>query len=142
MACGLYKPGVQQQAWTENTELEFTPREAMGKGENVCLKHTMTFRDWERKGTRGFTQQGGTTMHRLWTAPRGKGRLLQNLARAVPEKLRVMTAGLQTGKGEVRATQTRFSCCQGGTEGNGEADGGRGRGELPKDRNNNSTFMH
>lgn len=49
MACGLYKPGVQQQAWTENTELEFSPREAMGKGENVCLKHTMTFRDWEKK---------------------------------------------------------------------------------------------
>ena len=108
MACGLYKPGVQQQAWTENTELEFTPREAMGKGENVCLKHTMTFRDWEkkkkteRKGTRGFTQKGGTTMDRLWTAPRGKGRLLQNLTRAVPEKLRVMKAGLQTRKGEVK----------------------------------------
>lgn len=33
VACGLYKPGVQQQAWTENTELEFTtrdPREKVG----------------------------------------------------------------------------------------------------------------
>lgn len=56
----------------------------------------------EGKGTRGFTQKGGTTADRLRTAPRGKGRFPQNLTRAVPQKLRVMKAGLQTREGEAK----------------------------------------
>ena len=81
----------------------------MGKGENVCLKHTMTFRGWgKKKGTRGFTQKGGTTADRLWTGPQGKGRFLQNLTRAVPAKLCVVKAGLQTRKREIRDSADPF----------------------------------
>ena len=62
----------------------------------------------KKKGTRGFTQKGGTTTDRLWTGPRSKGRFLQNLTRAVPEKLCVVKAGLQTRKGEIRDNADPF----------------------------------
>lgn len=59
------------------------------------------------KRHKGFTQKGGTTTDRLWTGHEAGGSL-QNLTGAVPEKLCVVKAGLQTRKGETRDNADPF----------------------------------